>query len=169
MRLRIRPPGKPLLEVAERVDGDAVDPDLEMEVRAGAEAGAADVADHLALRDVLAAGDRDARLVAVRRGEAAAVVDHHEVAVAGLPAAVDDAAGSGGVDRRAVWDADVDAGMEPAPAGAERARDRAAHGPDEPARARRGRRGRTRAAAAGGAARVGRLGRPDPGREVGAR
>ena len=39
------------LEVAERVDRRPVDSDLEMEVRAGAEAGAADVANHLALAD----------------------------------------------------------------------------------------------------------------------
>ena len=43
------PPKLAALEVAERVDRVAVDADLEVEVRAGAVAGAADVADHLAL------------------------------------------------------------------------------------------------------------------------
>ena len=37
------------LEVAHRIDGGAVDPDLEVEVVAEAVAGAADVADHVAL------------------------------------------------------------------------------------------------------------------------
>lgn len=62
------------LEVAERVDGLAVDADFEVEVGAGAEAGAADVTDHLALADVLADGDGDLRLVGVGGGETAAVV-----------------------------------------------------------------------------------------------
>ena len=46
------------LEVAERVDGVAVDAHLEVEVRPEAVAGAADVADHLALAHLLAAARR---------------------------------------------------------------------------------------------------------------
>ena len=82
------------LEVAERVDGRAVDPDLEVEMGPRAVPGAADVSDHLALAHLLAAGDRDRALVPVGRREVAAVVDHDEVAVARLPAAVDDGAGA---------------------------------------------------------------------------
>src|SRR5689334_15239226 len=111
------------LEVAERVDRVAADPDLEVQVRAEAVAGAPDVADRLALRDLLAAADGDRRLVAVGGRQAAAVVDDHEVPVPALPAAVDDRPGGGGVDGRAVADADVDALVHAAPAPAERARD----------------------------------------------
>src|SRR5581483_12335931 len=99
-RLPARPDARSCLEVAERVDGAAVDPHLEMEVRPEAVPGAADVADRLALAHVLAARDGDLRLVAVGSGEVAAVVDHDEVAVAALPPAVDDGAGGGGGDRR---------------------------------------------------------------------
>jgi hypothetical protein len=54
-----------LWEVAERVDWGAVDAYFEVEVRAGAEAGAADIADHLSLDDVLITRDRDSALVRV--------------------------------------------------------------------------------------------------------
>src|SRR3954454_2713897 len=96
-----------LLEVSERVDRRAVDADFEMEMRPRAVAGAADVADDLAAAHALAAPDCDRALVAVRGGETAAVVDHVEVAVAAHPAAIDDRAGAGGADRRAVADGDV--------------------------------------------------------------
>ena len=121
-----------LAEVAERVDRVAVDPHLEVEVRPEAVAGTADVTDHVALAHLLAARDRDRALMAVGGREVAAVVDHHEVAVALLPAAVDDRAAGGGVDRRAVADADVDPLVHPSPAPAERARDRPLHRPDQP-------------------------------------
>src|SRR5262249_59741340 len=100
-------------------------------MRAEAVPGAADVPDRLALLDVLAAGDGDRRLMAVRGREVAAVVDDDEVAVARLPAAVDDRAGGGGRDRRAHRHADVDPLVETAPARPERARDRPAHRPDQ--------------------------------------
>src|SRR4051812_14192626 len=107
------------LEVAERIDRGAVDAHLEVEVRAEAVPGAADVADYLPLGDLGAVPDREARLVAVRSREAAAVVDDDQVAVAALPASRDDRAGGGGADRRPVADADVDALVHPSPAPAE--------------------------------------------------
>ena len=76
-----------LLQISERVDGRAVDPDLEVEVVAEAAAGAADVADHVALRDRRADAGRVARLVRVAGREPAAVVDAGVVAVAAVYAA----------------------------------------------------------------------------------
>src|SRR5262249_7191764 len=105
------------LQVAERVDRLAVETDLEMEVRTEAVAGAADVADHLALRDVCAAPDREAGLVRIGGREAAAVVDDDDVPVALLPAGHDDCAGRRGVNRRPVADADVDPFVHAADAG----------------------------------------------------
>src|SRR5438309_11350521 len=102
-----------------------------MDVRPGAVAGAAGEADHLTLLDVLVAAHLVARLVAVRGREAVVVVDDHEVAVAALPAAPDDGAGRGRMDRGALRHADVDAGMEAPPPRPERARDRPVHRPDE--------------------------------------
>src|SRR5262249_45754418 len=64
----------------------------------------------------------------------AAVVDHRQVPVALLPAAVDDDARGRGVDGRPVGGPEVDAVVMRAPAAAERARDRRAHGPGETAR-----------------------------------
>src|SRR5205085_12420674 len=115
--------------------------DLEVQVRAEAVTRAADVADYVALPDLLAARRCDRALVGVRGREAVAVVDHDEVAVALLPAAVDDRARGRGADRRAVRDADVDPLVHPAPAPAERTRDGAVDGPDQPARGGRPRRG----------------------------
>src|SRR4029077_20803155 len=74
------------LEVAERVDRRPVEPDLKVQMRAGAEACAPDVADQLTLVDRFAARDGDLRLVAVEGRKATPVVDHDEVAVAGHPA-----------------------------------------------------------------------------------
>src|SRR5262249_39119701 len=125
------------LQVPERVDGRAVDPHLEVQVRAEAVPGAADVPDHVALVHVLAAGDGDRALGAICGREVAAVVDHRQVAVTRLPAAVDDRAARRGVNRRPIAHADVDSLVHPAPAPPERARDRPAHGPDEPGRRRR--------------------------------
>src|SRR3954469_4690129 len=114
------PPGRPVaLEVPQRIDRVAVDSHLEVEVRPGGVAGGADVADYLALGDLLAAADGDARLVAVCRRDPAAVVDHREVAVALHPAAVDDDAGRGRMDGRSGRRAEVDALVDRAPAGAE--------------------------------------------------
>src|SRR5947207_5861217 len=102
-----------------------------MEVRAEAVAGAADVADRLALGDDLADRDGNPGLMAVRGRDPAAMVDCDEVAVAGHPARVDDAPRRCGMDGRSVADADVDPFVHPAPAPAERARDRAVDRPDE--------------------------------------
>src|SRR5438093_13650532 len=96
------------LEVAQRVYWSAVDPDLEVEMRPEAVAGAADVPDRLPLRDRLPHARGDARLVGVRRREPAAVVDRYEVPVALHPARVHDPPGGCGVDRRARGGGDVD-------------------------------------------------------------
>ena len=69
--------------------------------------------------------DGDRALMPVRGGEVAAVVDARSGSRT-LPAAVDDRARRGSVDRRAVTDADVDAFVHASPAPAERAR----HGPE---------------------------------------
>src|SRR5581483_5750871 len=131
-------------------------PHLEVEVRPRRVARRADVADDLALSDALADRYGDSRLVAVRGREAAAVVDHDEIAVPALPACVDDDAGRRGGNRRPVGGAEVDTLVHPAPTPAERARDRRAHRPDE-ARARDPLDGRVR------------LGGPDLRGQVGAR
>src|SRR5439155_4662751 len=96
-------------EVSQRIHGGSVDAHLEVEVRAEAMAGAADVADHLALRHMRAAADREAGLVGIRGREAVAVVDDDDVSVALLPAGDDHRSGRGRVDRRAGGGADVDA------------------------------------------------------------
>src|SRR2546430_2633344 len=57
------------LQVAQRVHDGPVDAHLEVQVRAEAQAGAADVADDLALRHVLARANGERRLVAIARGE----------------------------------------------------------------------------------------------------
>ena len=123
------------LEIPHGIDRIAADPDLEVQVRAGRVARVARVADDLALADALADRDRDPRLVAVARGDAAAVVDAGVVAVAAGPAGDRDGAAVGGADRGALRDGDVDAGVQAAPAVAERRGERAVDGPDEAARA----------------------------------
>ena len=122
---------------------------------AEAVARAARVADDLALRDALADGDADARLVAVTGRQPAAVADAGVVAVAADPAGDQDAAGLGGVDRRARRHRDVDARVQAAPAHAERRDDRAVDGPDEAAGARLDRPGGDRPAAVLGRRRAG--------------
>ena len=86
---------------------DAVDPEFVVEVRPGGHTGAADVSNHRALRDALAlANIAETRHVAVQRGVAAAVVQHHRAAIAALPpdrlhariaGRLDGRAGAGGV------------------------------------------------------------------------
>src|SRR5207253_10369631 len=93
----------PPLEVAERVGGGAVDPHLEVEVRAGAVAGVAGVADQVALADLGADGGGEARLEGVAGGEPAAVVDAGVVAVTAafvLGLLEDHGPVGGGADRR---------------------------------------------------------------------
>src|SRR4051794_36761743 len=125
-----------------------------MQVRAEAAAGAARVADDLALRDLRAHARAEARLVRVARGERARVLDAGEVAVAargGLALHQHDLAVGGGADRRAGRDADVDARVAGLPRArlAERRCDRAVDRPDQAARARLDRAGRDRAGVAG--------------------
>src|SRR4029077_16203782 len=123
------------------IDWRAVEPDFEVEMRARTEARTADVADRVARRDLLVAADGDPRLVPVERCEAVVVIDHHEIPVAGHPAAPEDSAGACRMDRRPGRDSDVDAGMEGPPPHPERARDRAGERPREARAARRRSRG----------------------------
>src|SRR5207248_9396231 len=102
------------LQVAQRIDGIPVDPDLEMQVWAEAVPRTADVADHLALADLRPGRDRIRRLMGIAGRHAAAVVDAGVVAVATDPAGEHDGAGRGRVDRRSVRDADVDTRVKPA-------------------------------------------------------
>src|SRR4051812_29653813 len=152
---RVRAPRR-RLEIAHGVDRRPVDPRLEVDVRSEAVPRAARGADDLPLGHALADGDPDARLVAVARGERAAVVDAGVVAVAADPAGDDHAAALGRVDRGARRHRDVDAGVQAAPAHAERGDDRAVDGPDQPARAGsdRARLDRPGAALDGGDARL---------------
>src|SRR3954453_4348117 len=99
------------LEVVKRVHNRAIDPRLEVQVRAEAAARAARVADDLALGDVRADARPEARLVRVARRERPRVLDAREVAVAaarGLGLHERDRAGRGGADRGPARDADVD-------------------------------------------------------------
>src|SRR5688572_7950704 len=63
------------LQVRRGVDRVAVQPDFEVQVRAGRHPGAADVADHLACADPLSGTDGEARLVRVHGAHPAAVID----------------------------------------------------------------------------------------------
>src|SRR6188472_2235605 len=64
------------LQVAERIDGGAVDPHLEMDVRPRRMARRARVRDHLTRRDGLTDRGGEHRVVSVCRREPVAVVDH---------------------------------------------------------------------------------------------
>src|SRR5687768_1566415 len=104
------------LQVAERVDCGPVDPHLKVEVRAGARARVARIADDLALADRAARGDRVAGLMAVTGGEASAVVDAGVVPVAARVGSEDDCARGGREDRRPLGHSDVDSLVHAAPA-----------------------------------------------------
>src|SRR4051812_45125823 len=100
------------LEVSHRIGHFAVDPDLEVKVRAEAVAGAVAVADDLALGDLLPGRDRKGLLVGVTGGETATVVDAGVVAIAAaarLRLSEDHGSRSRGADRRAARNRDVDA------------------------------------------------------------
>src|ERR687896_613560 len=147
VRRRLTP--RPALQVAHRVDRRPARARLELQVVAEAVAGAADVADHLALADGGAVRGGEARLVRVARGQAATVLDAGVVPVAADPAHQHHAPGGGRADRRAAPYRDVDPGVQAAPAHAERRDDRTVYGPDEPTaalhhRAAGGRLGRER-------------------------
>src|SRR3546814_3666823 len=77
----------------------AVAIDLEMQVRAGGEAGRADIADPLAAADVLAAAHRDAAHMAIAGAEPAAVAELHIIAEAAGAAGHRHRAGGRGMDR----------------------------------------------------------------------
>ena len=113
-----RPPGSFIqskyvrsARIVERVLAHAVDRDLPVQMRAGGVAGRADIADRLALGDLLAGGHCDGAHVAVERGDAVAMVDDDTIAVAGHGAGRDDRAAVGRNDGRAVARADVHAGV----------------------------------------------------------
>src|SRR4051812_5393644 len=144
------------LQVVHGVDDRAVDPHLEVQVRAVAAARAARVADDLALADARAHRGAEARLVRVARRHRRRVLDAGVVAVAArgrLALHQDDPARGGGADRRARRDADVDAGVAGLPGArfAERRGDRAVDGPDQTARALPDRAGWARGGRARGA------------------
>ena len=98
---------------AQRIDEAAVHQDLVVHVRAGREAGRADIADHLALADARAGlgRARERGHVAVGGLVAVGVVDADVFAVAALPADLLDRAVAGGVDRGAERGGPVDAGV----------------------------------------------------------
>src|SRR6187399_1276769 len=105
-----------------------------MQVVAEAVAGAADVADDVALRDALSRADREGRLVRVTGLQAAAVVKAGEVAVTaafGFGLEQDHGAGGGGANRRARRHRDVDSLVHATPAHAEGGYDRPVDRPDE--------------------------------------
>src|SRR3954447_5035739 len=104
-------PAGNLLEVVQGVRYGAVDPHLEVQVVAEAEAGAADAPDHLSLAHVLADAHEDRRLVAVAGRQRGRVLDAGVVAVAAHPARDHHSTSVRCADRSARRHADVDAGV----------------------------------------------------------
>ncbi len=94
-----------------RVDGGVVVPDFEVQVRAGRTAGRADIANDVALVDVLARMNRDGRHVAVTGFPILVVGDAYPAAVTAPPFGVFDDTIAGGLDRRTDRRGEVDAGM----------------------------------------------------------
>src|ERR1035437_177402 len=86
--------------------------DLEMQVRARAEPGAALVTDPLAFDNRLPIADCESRHVAIESGKAVGVDDDYVVAVAAAPRRGIGDATIGGVDLGAVGAGDVDPGVE---------------------------------------------------------
>src|SRR6185312_2548437 len=116
----------PVLEPADRVDLVAVlrpDPDLEVQVVAGALALAADEADQLPGLDLLALLHEVFLLVPVHGDRAVGVLDHDRVAEAAHRAGLDHGAVAGRVERGALGRGHVDAVVERAPARLEAGRD----------------------------------------------
>src|SRR5687767_14337223 len=100
-------------QVGKRVDWAAGDAQLEVQMIAEAVAGAADVADEVALgQDAARWCGAETRLVGVAGGDPPAVVEAGVVAVAADPALGSDPAGGGGVDRGSRWDCDIDPGVQ---------------------------------------------------------
>src|SRR5690606_17203728 len=94
-----------------RIDGSAVDPDFEMQVRAGRAAGVADQPDHVACSDLLADTGAPGRHVGVTGHHAVAMADFDDFSVTGLGAHEGNRALGGGVHRIADAAAEVEAGM----------------------------------------------------------
>src|SRR5690348_11069750 len=86
-----------------RIAVDAIDAEFIVQVRAGREARAADVADDLALLHAAAVAEArpEARHVAVQRLVRGAVLEHHGTAVTALPADERHATVARRLDRRA--------------------------------------------------------------------
>ena len=99
------------LGMGDRVDRPAVVQHLEVQVRAGRAAGAADEADQLAAHDRLAGLDagREGHEMAVHGGELAAMIDAHPVAVTAVGGSADHHAVGRGIDRRAGTSHEIDA------------------------------------------------------------
>jgi hypothetical protein len=103
--------GSTSLKITQWVGHLTVYTNLEVDVRPKAVPGAAAVADHLALIDLLSGADGEGRLVGVTGGQTPAVVDSGVVPVAaafGLRLGEGDGAREGGADRRAFRHGDVD-------------------------------------------------------------
>src|SRR5688572_3168186 len=94
-----------------RVDHPSVALEAEVEVRTGREARLADLRDHLAAADVLAALHQDPRAVHVVREHPVRMFDDHAAARAAAPVGEEHAAALRGHDRLAGRQRDVDAGV----------------------------------------------------------
>jgi hypothetical protein len=90
----------------------AIEPRFVEQMRARAPAGIAQQPNFLVQPDRFAGLHQDAVEMRVAGGEAVAMVDLDDLAIAGLAAGKTDNAGGGGIDRRALGPAQVDADME---------------------------------------------------------
>lgn len=86
------------LQKAGRVDGIAVDTDLEVQVCAGGAAGGTHVGDGVSAQNRRTSAHAKAREVSIAGKDAMAVVDLHHIAIALPPADIDDPSRSGGED-----------------------------------------------------------------------
>src|SRR5687767_8796252 len=105
------------LQERTRIDRLAVQPNFEVQVRAGGTAGAADRADQLAGPDRLAGFGAECRHVRVSRPQAIAVIDLDAIAVTGPAADEGHPAVGGGIDRRPGRAFEIEPGMEGRAAG----------------------------------------------------
>src|SRR4029077_21234912 len=96
-----------------RVDGHALHPGLEVEVRSGREPGRADLADHVTDLHRVADLHVQTGLVRVHGRDAVAVPDDHAVAVAAARPGHEHDATGGGQDRRAGGRVEVGARVQP--------------------------------------------------------
>src|SRR5215475_7647961 len=98
-------------DVIERINRTVVQTDFVMAMWRGRAACAANGSDDFATRHVLTCAYANLRHVGVAGRNAVAVVDHHNIAVTGVHAGVDDSSVSRGLDRSAVIGGDVQAGV----------------------------------------------------------